>query len=220
MSNTPPPKPSPLRVTVFIDGQNFYNDCRKTFGKGEAYPHLLGQELCGAKFGADRQLQQVRFYTGIHSPDRNPRMHAYMTRRLAMMRNAGVWTFSRPLKYSKEWVRNLEDGDECIEIMKGREKGIDVRLALDLVMLATENEYDVAVVLSTDTDLDEAIKDVLELRSRMHRWLAVENAICIPATDSRTGRRPPYKRLRSAGRLLHIDAELFNRIRDDAKYWS
>ncbi|MDI6892285.1 MAG: NYN domain-containing protein [Actinomycetota bacterium] len=214
-----PERPSPLNVIVFVDGQNFYNDCRKMFGKGETHPHLLGEELCSERFGSDRKLRQVRFYTGIHTPDGNPKMHAYMTRRLEMMKATGVWTFARSLKYSKEWVRNREGGPEFIEITKGREKGVDVRLALDLVWLALAEGFDVAVVVSTDTDLDEAVKDVLELREITGRWLAVENAVCVPPVNPATGRRPPFKRLRSARRLLRIDQEIFDRIRDDTDYW-
>ena len=56
-----------------------------------------------------------------------------MTRRLEAMRANGVWTFSRPLKYSMQWIKK---DDDCIEIMKGREKGIDVKMALDICVCA------------------------------------------------------------------------------------
>ncbi len=214
-----PKRPSTLRIIVFIDGQNFYNDCKKVFSKGETYPHLLGQELCSSRFGNGRQLKQVRFYTGIHTPDKNPKMNAYMTRRLEMMKAIDVWTFARPLKYSSQWVKNRDEKPAFIKIIKGREKGVDVRLALDLIWLALADEFDVAVVVSTDTDLDEAIKDVLKLREVTGRWLAVENAICVGPVNPVTDRRPPYKRLSSAGRLLHIDQEIFDQIRDDTDYW-
>jgi uncharacterized LabA/DUF88 family protein len=39
--------------------------------------------------------------------------------------------------------------------MVGREKGIDVRLALDILLLGFRSEYDVAVVFSQDQDLSE-----------------------------------------------------------------
>ena len=219
MTTNVPERPSPLRIIVFIDGQNFYNDCKKNFGKGETYPHLLGQEVCGSCFGNDRELKQVRFYTGIHTPDRNAKMNAYMARRLEVMKATSVWTFARPLKYSLQCVKNRDESPEFIEIMKGREKGVDVRLALDLVWLALAEEFDVAVLVSTDTDLDEAVKDVLKLRKVTGRWLAVENAVCVGPVNPTTGRRPPYKRLSSAGRLLYIDQEMFELIRDDTDYW-
>ena len=69
-------RPSPLRVVVFVDGQNFYKDCERVFGKGEAHPHLLARELCSPPFGDDRLLAQVRFYAGMHTPYRSPTMNA------------------------------------------------------------------------------------------------------------------------------------------------
>lgn len=214
-----PKKPPSLRVIVFVDGQNFYHDCCRIFGHGNTHPHLLGRELCGEKFGVDRQLKQVRFYTGFHISERKPQMNASMMRRLEIMRANGVWTFSRSLKYSKQWVKNNDnEGPEFVEIDKGREKGVDVRIALDLVMLAIINEYDLGILVSTDTDLDEAVREVLLLRSPLKRWLAIENAVCVPESDPITGVRPPYKRLRAASRLLHIDKELFLRIKDTTNY--
>jgi len=218
MNGEPPRRPSPLRVIVFIDGQNLYNDCKRLFGKGEVHPHLLAQELCGPRFGNDRQLVQVRFYTGIHTPNRSPSMNAYMTRRIERMKLEGVWVFSRPLKYTREYVEERNNPGVFKKIWKGREKGVDVRLALDLVMMAVEDRYDVAVVVSTDTDIDEAIEEVLHLRTRLGRWLAVENAVCVPPQDPITGRRPPFKRLKNAGRLLYIDEELFRKVVDMTDY--
>lgn len=213
-----PQRPSPLRVVVFIDGQNFYKDCEAMFGHGNVHPHLLGRELCGPQFGNDRHLEQVRFYTGIHSPNRQPGPHSAMQRRLAAMMSNGVWTFSHPLKYSRQWVKNRSGTPAFIEVDRGREKGVDVRIALDLARLARHGEYDVATIVSTDTDLDEAIRDVLALRVELGRWLAVENAVCVPEIDAALGKRPPFKRLRSAARLLPIDRALFDRVRDDTNY--
>ena len=41
-----------------------------------------------------------------------------------------------------------------------REKGVDVKLAVDLVIGAADNLYDIAIVVSSDTDLIPAIKYV------------------------------------------------------------
>ena len=53
-----------------------------------------------------------------------------------------VHTFTRQLQYS--------DGIP-------REKGVDVRIALDLVRMARLNEYDVALLFSQDKDFADAI---------------------------------------------------------------
>lgn len=43
---------------------------------------------------------------------------------------------------------------------KIREKGVDVQIAIDLVIGVAENSYDTAIVVSSDTDLIPAIKYV------------------------------------------------------------
>ena len=73
--------------------------------------------------------------------------------------------------YRKKLFEDLK-GDSFIELkttpLKQSEaevyqKGIDVLLATDLVNLAHTNAYDVAIILSGDTDLIEAVKLVKNL---------------------------------------------------------
>ena len=47
---------------------------------------------------------------------------------------------------------------------KPEEKGIDVALAVDFVMMAARDEYDVGILMSTDTDLVPALEAVSESR--------------------------------------------------------
>ena len=44
------------------------------------------------------------------------------------------------------------------------EKGVDVQLAVDLLVGAYENKYDTAVLISSDTDLLPAIQKVIDLK--------------------------------------------------------
>jgi hypothetical protein len=46
-----------------------------------------------------------------------------------------------------------------------REKGIDVALALDLVTMATDDAYDLAIVMSCDHDLAPAVERVIAWRA-------------------------------------------------------
>jgi hypothetical protein len=88
-----------------------------------------------------RRLTQVRVYTGVPTPNRNKVGNAATQRRMAAWVAESpekVEVFPRPLRYPPP---------------QGREKGIDVELAIDLVRLALDDEYDVAVLMSTDTDL-------------------------------------------------------------------
>src|SRR4029079_10967459 len=85
------------------------------------------------------QLNKVHFYTGI--PDRNESAlwHDFWAAKLAVMGTRGIGTFSRPVRYANEEVK-LKDGSTQI-IRVGHEKGIDVRIALDMVRMAIEGVY-------------------------------------------------------------------------------
>ena len=79
-----------------------------------------------------------------------------MDRRLIAYESAGVRTLRFPLRYNA-------DG-------RAREKGVDVRLALDLFRLGSKGLYDVAIIVSEDSDLDPAAQDVYSLRDA-ERWI-------------------------------------------------
>jgi uncharacterized LabA/DUF88 family protein len=163
-------EPPVKRAIAFFDGQNFYHAARRVFGA--TYPDFdplpLAQMLCRQK-GWD--LVQVRFYTGVPAEEADPRWHSFWTRKLAMMGRRGVYVCSRELQYHDETV-DLSDGT-CATVRVGREKGIDVRIALDILRLALSDAYDVALVFSQDQDLAEAALDVRDTSISSGRWIRV-----------------------------------------------
>ena len=74
--------------------------------------------------------------------------HAYWTRRLTVMRRAGIAVTSRRLRYGIEQVR-LPDG-ATHDVPVQMEKGIDLRLGLDVVRIARNGDLDVAMIFSQD----------------------------------------------------------------------
>jgi uncharacterized LabA/DUF88 family protein len=52
-----------------------------------------------------------------------------------------------------------------------QEKGIDVRLAVDLISMAFRGLYDVAVIYSQDQDLAEVVEEVHSLSSIQRRTI-------------------------------------------------
>ena len=66
------------------------------------------------------------------------------------MRRSGVLVTSRPLRYYDTEVP-LPDGS-TETVLTPQEKGIDVRLALDVVRLTRSNQLDVALIFSQDQD--------------------------------------------------------------------
>lgn len=90
------------------------------------------------------------------------------------MRRAGVKVSYRSLKYSDQEFVNEQGKRYTFKVP--REKGIDLRLGLDLVRLARKNEYDLAIIFSQDTDLREAVREVFDLRKELNRWISLECA--------------------------------------------
>lgn len=194
-----PKRPRPTRVVLFIDAQNLYNRCKDHFKSCWADPILLGENLVAAdraKYGPDSHvLSGVRYYTGIHDPNKRPADHGKMQRRLQAYEARGIATFPIPLAYKREGLR-----------WRGREKGVDVRMAIDLLRFAQKGMFDVAIVVSEDSDLNPAIRDVYELRD-YERWIAVENAL----PYSPNGRTPKWL---AAHRKRRIDQAMFQGIAD------
>jgi hypothetical protein len=82
--------------------------------------------------------------------------------------------FSRPLRYRERQV-SISDGITITRRL-GEEKGIDVRIAIDLIRLAHRNRYDVAVVFSQDQDLSEVADEIREIAKEQQRWIKMASA--------------------------------------------
>ena len=165
-----PTEPTTKRAVAFVDGQNLYRSAKTAFGYH--YPnydvHALARTVCAAQAW---QLDQVRFYTGIPDVTDNAFWNHFWNAKFAQMGRQGVHVFWRLLRYRNESVR-LPDGTE-ITVLVGREKGVDVRLALDIVRLASRQEYDIALVFSQDQDLSEVADEIRLLSREQDRWLKI-----------------------------------------------
>lgn len=141
--------------------------------------NTLAGALCKPR---DWTLAQVRFYTGVPAPDDNAFWHHFWTAKLAQMGRQGIHVYSRPLRYRNKVVR-LTDGTEHT-VLTGEEKGIDVRIALDVVRMAHRNELDVALVFSQDQDLSEVAQEIRTIAREQGRWIKMASAF----PDSPTAR--------------------------------
>ncbi|MGD0745316.1 MAG: NYN domain-containing protein [Verrucomicrobiota bacterium] len=140
-------EPPIKRTVAFIDGQNLFYAARNAFG--HTYPNYdvsaLATAICQKQ---NWGLAQVRFYTGLPDAADDPVWNHFWTAKLAQMGRQGVHVFSRALRYRNQTVR-LSDG-QTHTFLVGQEKGVDVRLALDIVSLAYQKAYDVVLIFSQD----------------------------------------------------------------------
>ena len=66
----------------------------------------------------------------------------------------------------------------------GKEKGIDVRIALDSVQAARNNDCDVILIFSQDQDLSEAVDEIRQISIDEGRWIKVASAYPFTPTVS------------------------------------
>lgn len=181
MAAEPPVK----RTIAFVDGQNLFHTVRAAFGY--TYPNYdvkaLAQAICPAR---GWQLAQVRFYTGVPDRTDNAFWSGFWAAKLLAMSRQGIWTFSRTLRYRNQTVK-LPDGT-MHAFLAAEEKGVDVRIALDVIRMAHRREYDVALVFSQDQDLSEVAAEVRVISAEQSRWIKIASAFPVsPAARNRRG---------------------------------
>jgi len=179
-----PPEPSTKRVFAFFDGQNLYHCAKTAFGHTfpNYDPRLLAQKVCSLK---GWNLEEVYFYTGVPDSSDNAAWNHFWTAKLAVMGTRGIHTFSRPLRYRNQTL-TLPDGKEY-SFLVGQEKGVDIRIALDVVRMARAREYDVALIFSQDQDLSEVADEVKRISIEQNRWIKM--ACAFPSSPTTVNRR-------------------------------
>jgi len=178
-------EPTTKRTIAFLDGQNLYHSIRESFGY--TYPNYdvlaLSRTICQKK---NWELIQARFYTGVPDKSDDPFWSEFWSHKLAMLGRQGVHTSSRSLRYRNRIVK-LPDGTEHT-FLAGEEKGIDVRIALDIIRMAHHEEYDVALIFSQDQDLSEVAKEIRTIAQEQGRWIKIACAFPLsPTTRNKRG---------------------------------
>lgn len=190
---------------AFFDGQNLFHAAQRAFGEqGYGWPNYDPPKLAAAVV-AQKQgwtLRETRFYTGIPSPEYDPANRGFWDHKLAHLgRQQNVKAFGRELRYHD--VKML-DGTVFHE---PREKGIDVRIAIDVIVLAYAASFDVALVFSQDQDLSEIVKELRNIANIKGRWLRLVSAFPPDGHDGIHG-----------AEWIHFDKALYDSCLDTRDY--
>jgi uncharacterized LabA/DUF88 family protein len=146
------------RVAIYIDGGNTY---RRLKGLGIPQPmNRFDYSAFISNLVGDRTLISKRYYVGtVKNVD-------------------GSEKAEKMVKGQQKFLEGLHS--EGFEIKRGkimyddgniREKGVDVKIALDLVTGAVDNLYDTAIVISSDTDLIPAIKYIIKAKKKKVEYI-------------------------------------------------
>jgi len=201
-------EPAAKRTYAFVDGQNLFLQSKDAFGY--KFPNYdigaLAREACKSN---GWELAEARFYTGIHDATVNPFWNAFWVNRTAQMGQTGVKVITRPLRYRNKSVR-LPDGTEHT-FLAAEEKGIDVRIALDVISGARNRLYDVGIIFSQDQDLAEVASEIRTIAKEQGRWIKI--ACAFP--DSPTARN---RRGINNTDWIRLDRTMYDRCIDPRDY--
>jgi uncharacterized LabA/DUF88 family protein len=197
-----------LYAMAFFDGQNLFRHAKDAFGHHHPNydPIKLHAAIC-QMHGWMPNL--VRFYTGVPSAIEDPMWTAYWSNRVLALKRAGVFVTTRPIRYHKEKVI-APDGTERI-VTTPQEKGIDVRIALDLVATARRKEFQVAVIYSQDQDLREVAQEIKYIAAEQNRKIIL--ACAFPDGPKATSKRGIDKT-----DWIRMDEEFYNVCLDPHDY--
>ncbi len=196
-----------------MDGQNLYYAASEAFGYDypNYHPLALAERICAQK---QWEFRQVRFYTGVPKLPDNPYWHRFWAAKGRFLsRDPRTKVITRDIHYREKRISFADDAHRLILpdgmpfdpntalylpngrvipgdfwVRTGEEKGIDVRIALDMIHLTNRKEFDVAVIFSQDQDLSEAVSEVREIAKFQRRFVEMHSAF--PCSDKTTNTKP------------------------------
>jgi uncharacterized LabA/DUF88 family protein len=129
------------RVAIFVDGSNLYHALRSNFRRYDLNFTEFTHKLCSS-----RHLFRTYYYNVLQDPTQRPEGHRDQQDFLDVLRKT-------PYMEVRLGGTKLAQGYPI-------EKGIDIMLATDLLYFAWNNAYDVAVLVSGDSDFAYALQAV------------------------------------------------------------
>ncbi len=188
-------EPETKRAIAFIDGSNVRYAAKEAFGDdtGNYNPLALAKLVCEEN---GWQLNGVHFYLGVPDINVTEDGHYAWMKRCSRWRRQGVNVFTRALQHDESGT--------------AREKGIDVRLALDVMSHHTRGDFDVAIIFSQDQDFSEVVDEIKTAARLQGRWIQVVSAF--PQSEQ------SHNQKGISGTLpVQISASLFDQALDTAE---
>ena len=129
------------KVAIFIDGSNLYHALQGNFKRHDLNYNEFASRLCGS-----RQLFRTYYYNVLQDQVQRPDGYREQQEFLEVLR--------------KTPYLEIRLGSTKVSQGVSVEKGIDIMLATDLLYFAWHNFYDVAVLVSGDSDFAYALQAV------------------------------------------------------------
>lgn len=137
------------RVSVFIDGNNFYYGLRKLYGLKQSLKNFDFEKF--SKFlAAQNELCKIFYYNAQLDKRKNPAKYESQKKFLEKLRKIP----NLNLVLCKLLKRRVADTNQFYYIIKED----DISMAVDIVEGACSNDFDIAVLVSGDGDFVPAVK--------------------------------------------------------------
>jgi len=164
------------RVQIYIDGGNFYNLALKRIGCHESdfnfdnfVQFLIGdRELIypGKRFYIGSVREKSNYHETTKAMSGQTSLFRTLERFGWIIKTSKLRTRVETIKIDDRvdgYQKLLKLGIKEIKYERSREKGIDVKLASDLLIGALDDKFDIAIVVSSDSDLTPAF-DIVRKR--------------------------------------------------------
>jgi len=155
---------------VYVDGFNLYYGCLKS----TSYKWLNIGDFCRGLMDPSDQVQQIKYFTARVSARQGDlgkplRQEVYL-RALRTIPHLSV-VLGQFRTHPVPMVRTGSNPPKWVVVDKTEEKGSDVNLASHLLMDGFRGRYELAVIISTDSDLAEPVRMVRrELMLAVRVW--------------------------------------------------
>lgn len=216
-----------MRTVVYIDGFNlYYRMLKASPDKKWVNPKLLAEQL----LAAPHQITKVNYYTArvsarahdLHAPARQAIYLKALSSVREIVIHEGNFLTSEPWMALAQPPQARPVGyvwstpePTVVKVVKTEEKGSDVNLAAHLVRDAFTDAFDVAVVITNDSDLVEPIRiAVQEVGKRVGLLVPVKypNKSLMAVASFYLHIRPGHlARAQFADQLLHPDGTLLDK---------
>ena len=157
-----------MSTIVFVDGENFQKKIRQVFAESglkwddKKYGEIRLKQLLKSAL-PDERLSAIHYYVA--------KLHVYPETK---EKSEELVQLQRTLKsnLSSQGVRFIVSGNvRMYPLEKGellfKEKGVDVRLAVDAISLAADKKIKTAVLCSSDSDMQPVVKELKRRKVRV-----------------------------------------------------
>lgn len=158
------------KIQIFVDGGNFYHLVLKKMGLREldfSFEEFAKHIANGRNISSEGK----RYYVGtVREQEGNERSKRAMSKQTAQFNILESTNWQIKTSKLRTRLENIKidfhvvdykaiqkKGISEINLIRYREKGIDVKIATDLIVGAIDKRYDTAVIVSSDADLIPAV---------------------------------------------------------------